>query len=165
MTDNTTEPNYLTKIKTTAEQLRRAHRDAATNPSVHDRLLFAGADRAEMLARELANASSAITMWLERLRDKDSLHLAASTASLVSGSTSFVLAMRIAEQLIGIWSMDDLLRRTARTPDNSTSPAVWLDMIDDLVCSCDGVDGLDQQKVEQAQLAADELREVIGRAS
>jgi len=108
MAKTTTAPK--TKMKEIATKIRGAHFDAGTEPSAKERATILAAERVEGLVETLWAIADDAKRWAADIQGAGSVAQAVSATRMSAGSDRFRKLQRLADELVGIWCVEDGLR-------------------------------------------------------
>jgi len=108
MAKTTTAPK--TKMKQIANAIRGAHFEAGTRPSDRERATIIAADRVEDLVETLWLIADDVKRWAADIQIAGNVAQAVSATRMCAGSDRFRKLQRLADELVGIWCVEDGLR-------------------------------------------------------
>jgi len=98
------------KMKEIANKIRGAHFDAGTEPSAKERATILAADRVEGLVETLWLIADDVKRWAADIQVAGSVGQAVSATRMCAGSDRFRRPQQLADELVGIWCVEDGLR-------------------------------------------------------
>jgi len=108
MAKMTTAPK--TKMKEIANAIRGAHFEAGTEPSAKERATILAADRVEGLVETLWLIVDDVKRWTGDIQVASNVAQAVSATRMCAGSDRFRKLQQLADELVGIWCVEDGLR-------------------------------------------------------
>jgi len=99
-----------TALKRSANAIRGAHFDAGTEPTAKERALFAAAERVEDIRQTLTRIENDIAQWAANVESASSVGQAISAVRGFGSTDRFRKLQQLADELVGIWCVEDGLR-------------------------------------------------------